>query len=197
VAAPTTPYCTPALASLLSKNMFRGRAPSSSSPVDPTELGQLITWTDSMLQGDFSTVGYKLPFVALSGETWPTWQTNLLQFMSAIGSMAMATGYILAPAPALVQGRNTGGQNAYAVLIESFREQIRDNGLRFRAQYWAGTKAEKNLATIYGPMTDFMKDRYDPTRYELFRAFTERIEGEYADVKAMNIDWDYMYGSRN
>ena len=149
-----------------------------------------------MLEGDFSSVGYKIPFQTISGETWPTYQTNLLQFMSAIGSMAMATGHILSPAPALIAGRVSGDRNAYSVLIDGFRNQIRADGFRFRAQYWPGTKAEKNLATIYGPSTDFGADYWDPTRYELLRAYTNRIVEMFSDVQDYNINWDYVYGMR-
>ena len=194
--APSTPYVTTALAGILSKNMFRGQAPNANTSVSATELAQLITWTDSMLDADFSSIGYKIPFQAISGETWPTFQTTFLQFCSAIGSMAMSTGYILSPAPMLVAGRASGDRNAYAILIESFRVQIRENGFRFRAQYWPGTRAEKNIATKYGPFTDFMKDKFDPTRYELLRDFTTRIESEFAEVAAMQIDWDYVYSLR-
>lgn len=194
--APTTPYCTWTLATLLSLNMFKGRTPTINSPIDPTTGAQLITWVDSLLQGDFHSVGYKIPFQAISGETWPTFQTTLLQYASAMGAMAMATGYILAPAPQLVAGRTQGERNAYAILIESFRNEIRTHGFRFRAQYYNGTKAEKMLATRYGPQTDFMKDRFDPTRFELFRAYTDRMVDVFEDVQDYQIEWDYMYQDR-
>lgn len=194
--APTTPYCTPQLASLLSLNMFKGRTPTALSPVDPATWTQLITWTDSMLEGDFHSIGYKIPFLELSGETWPTFQTTMLQYASAMGAMAMASGYILSPAPQLVAGRTQGERNAYAVLIENFRLEVRKHGFRFRAQYYNGTKAEKNLATVYGPQTDFMKDRWDPTRYELFRAYTDRMVEVFDDMADYQIAWDYVYLDR-
>jgi len=193
---PSTPYVTPTLASILSKNMFRGQAPGASTPVENSELVQLISWTDSILDGDFSSMGYKIPFQQISGETWPTYQTTLLQFMSAVGSMAMATGYILAPAPTFQSGRASGTNNPYAVLMERFREQIRLDGFRFRAQYWPGTKAEKNIATIYGPFTDFGMDYWDPTRFELLRAYTNRMVDVFDDVLDYRINWDYVYGIR-
>ena len=194
--APSTPYVTPALASILSKQMFKGQAPSSNTSVDNTELAQLIAWTDSMLNVDFASLGYKIPFQTISGETWPAHQTVFLQFASAVGAMAMATGYILAPAPALVAGRVSGERNAYAVMIEGFRNQIRQDGFMFRAQYYNGTKAERLIATKYGPYTDFLGDHWDPTRYELLREYTERIVDVYADIAGYNIDWDYLYDER-
>lgn len=196
MAAPSKPYCTYELASLLSQNMFKGRTPNANSAVDPMTITQLLTWTESMLEGDFHSIGYKIPFLELSGETWPTFQTTMLQYASAMGAMAMATGYILAPAPQLVAGRAQGERNAYAVLIESFRLEVRKHGFRFRAQYYNHTPAEKQIATAYGPQTDFMKDRWDPTRYELFRAYTDRMVDVFDDIADYDIAWDYVYQDR-
>lgn len=193
---PVTPYTTPALASILAKNLFRGQVPSASTPVTSTELVQLIAWVDSMINGDFRSVGYKVPFLTLSGETWPTDQTVLLQFMSSVGAQAMASGHILLPAPTMRPGRVGGEKNVYAVFIDSFRNSVRDGSSRFRAQYYMGTEAEKRLSEPHGPRTDFMEDYLDPTRYQLFRGYTDMMRDEFTDVQAEMIDWDYMYALR-
>lgn len=198
MAAPTTPYSTPAQAAYLMQNMFRGVVPSGTTPVTSTVLAQLITWVDSVIDSDFAAVGYILPFVAVSGETWPTHQTAFLGFMSATGAAAMASGHILKPAPAMSMGQQGGDQNVYAVMFNKFRTDIDKSGFHFRAQYYAGTKAEKWIATPYGPRMDFWpSDLYDPTQYELTRAYTNRMHELFSDVKDMDIDWDYMYALRD
>ena len=193
---PTTPYVTGDLASLLAKNLFRGQTPSFSTAVTDMEMDQLILWTDSMLNMDFFSVGYKVPFLTLSGETWPAHQTTFLQFMSAVGAMAMASGYILAPAPAMHTGRVSGERNVWAVLIEGWRQGIHENGFHFRAQHYIGSKAEQWLATPYGPDTDFIRDKWDPTRFELLRDWTDRITDVHSDIQGLDIDWDYLYSLR-
>jgi len=194
--APTTPFCTPALAGILSKSLFRGQNPSSTTSVKDSDLEQLIAWTDAQLCGDFRSIGYKVPFIEISGETWPTDQTTLLQFWSAVGAMAMASGYILRPSPQMLPGRSGGERNVYAVLIEAARRDIREHGYHFRAQTYIGTKAEELLTEPQGPRTDFGQDYVDPTRFELMHAYTDRMREVFSDIKVMNLEWDYVYELR-
>ena len=154
---------------------------------------QLIAWTDGILNGDFRSVGYQVPFVALTGETWPADHTVLLQIMSSVGATAFSTGYVLSPASAMGAGARFGSKNAWATLFDSFRQQIEKTGLMFRAQYYIGTKAEQWLAKAYGPRQDFLDEYYDPTRHELLRAYTGRIFGVHEDMAELDIDWDYAY----
>ena len=191
--APTTPYVTPAIARILSNGLYRGQAPNANSPVSDSDLEQLITWTDAQINNDFRAIGYKVPFLELSGETWPTDQTALLQFWSAIGAMAFATGYVLRPAPQMLPGRSGGERNVYAVLIEQARRDIREHGFHFRAQTYIGTRAEELITEPQGPITDYGKDYYDPTRYELFHDYTDRIREVYDDMKDLTLEWDYIY----
>ena len=191
--APTTPYCTPAVAQVLSKSLFRGQAPGPTTPVTESEIETLITWSDARLNGDFRAIGYKIPFVEISGETWPTDQTALLQFWSAVGAMAMATGYILRPAPQMLPGRSGGERNVYEVMIEEARQQIREHGFHFRAQVYIGTKAEELLTEPQGPRTDYSQDYWDPTRYELFHDYTDRIRDLFSDMQDLVLEWDYIY----
>lgn len=193
MAVPTTPFTTPAIARVLSTSLYKGRVPDANSPVPEADLEQLILWTDAQIQGDFRKIGYKIPFVAISGETWPTDQTTLLQFWSSVGAMAMATGYVLRPAPQMVPGRSGGERNVYAVLIETARQEIREHGFHFRAQTYVGTKAEELLTEPQGPRTDYGQDYYDPTRYELMHAYTDRIKELYTDMAALSIEWDFIY----
>ncbi len=192
MAAPATPYVTSELASILLQNMFRGQVPDANTPITESVYDQLITWSDSILGGWFAGVGYKIPFLEISGETWPTFQTTLLQIMSSVGSAALASGYVPLPAPRMVPGRDAGQQNVYAVMFNSFREQIETNGCGFRGQYYLGKRAEQWCNEPYGPRTDFYDGYYDKTRYQLLKDFTDEYMTVFSDMKALGMDWDYL-----
>jgi hypothetical protein len=194
---PTTPYSTSKQAAYLLKTMFRNTRPGPSTPVTDEEFTQMIQWCDSVIDMNFSSVGYIVPFATLSGETWPTHQTNWTAYLSAVSAAAMAGGYILAPAPAMMPSQVRGGQNIYASMINQFFVSIGKHGYHFRAQYYRGTKAEKWLTTPQGPRTDFMSDYLDPTRYELLSAYTDRIVELFGDVGDLDIEWDYLYSLRS
>lgn len=189
---PTTPYVTSELASILLQNMFRGQVPNAQTPVSDYVFGQLITWSDSLINSWFAGVGYKIPFATLSGETWPAHQTTFLQMMSAVGSAAMASGYVPMPAPAS-RPSSSRSKNLYAQMLDSFRDAIKENGLGFRAQFWAGKPAERWCTEPTGPRTEFYDGYYDPSRYELFKDYTDRVAGVFSDMEELNLDWDYLY----
>jgi hypothetical protein len=176
--------------------MFRGLTPNASTPVSNTELAHLIGWGDAILEGDFQAIGYKIPFQEISGETWPVNQTTLLEMMSSVAAIALGTGYLLAPAPAMTIGRVQGERNPFWVMIDRFRQAISDHGFRFRAQFYLGTKAEKLLSDPHGPRTDWMEDLYDPTRYQGLRKYTDFIAEAFKDIQDYDIDYDYMYSFR-
>jgi len=189
---PTTPYVTGALASILSKNLFKGQIPSASTPVANTEIDQLILWVDGIIDGDFSDLGYKVPFQEISGETWPSWQTVYLQIMSAVGAMAMTTGHILLPSPVMRPGRAGGEENVYTTLFRRMQARVQKRGLRFRARYYRGTQAERFISDPQAPRTDFQVEAYDPSRYELLKLYTDRMVSFFGDIRKMNIDTDYV-----
>jgi len=198
MAAPATPYSTSAQVGLLLKTMFLGANPSATSPVTTEDFTQLISWVDSVIDSFFRSVGYKVPFVAMSGETWPTSQTVVLSYMSSIGAAAMAGGHILNPAPAMVPIRSGGGdQHPYTIAIDKSLQHVLDHGYHFRAQFYLGTKAEKWISEPQGPWTDFMVDRVDPTRYQMVRGYTDMIADVFDEYEAMDIDWDYMWSLKD
>jgi hypothetical protein len=191
--APTTPYSTAAQAAILMQSMFRGIVPGATTPITATVLSTLITWTDSIIDQRFAGIGYVIPFQGISGETWPASQTSFLNFLSAIGSAAMAGGYILTPAPDMRPGRAGGERNIYAALFESLLGKVEINGQGFRAAYWPGTKAEKWIDTPKGPRLDFLEGYYDPTRYQHMFDFTAMISDVKDEMADFELDWDYLY----
>ena len=136
---------------------------------------------------------FSIPFLTISGETWPTWQTTLLQMMSAVGAGAIASGHIPLPAPRMSPGREGGSQNVYATMFNSFRTQIEKSGMGFRGQYYLGKPAEQWCNEPVGPRTDFYDGYYDPTRYMLLADFTDKFKGVFGDMAELDMDWDYIY----
>lgn len=196
MAVPTKPYSTSDQVGYLVQSKFYGGAPSPTTVPSSTVIATLITWTDGVIEMEFQSRGYKLPWVEISGETWPVAQTTLLGFMSAIGAAAMAGGHILKPAPMMGPGQRGSQGNIYSIAFEQMRKQIETTGYRFRAQYYAGSKAEQWIAEPYGPRGDFMEDYWDPTDYWLLKQYTEELHTVFAEMNAMDIDWDFMFSLR-
>lgn len=195
--APTSPYATSAQVSYLLNSLFIGSTPGITTIPTKTMVENHVTWTDTVIDAAFRSIGYKIPFVVVSGETWPTSQTNFLSYFSALGAAAMAGGWILRPAPAIGSGIGTGSGNIFADMFERVKRDIIDTGIGFRADYYLGTRAEKWLSEPYGPRVDFLEDYRDPTRFDMFSQYTDRILKEYAEVRSMNINWDFMFPARS
>ena len=191
--APVSPYTTPAITAIMLQHMFRGIAPGVNTPVTESVMEQLINWTASIVETRFAGVGYEIPFTALTGEAWPGNQTTLLQFVTSCGSAAMASGYILQPAPQTRPGSRGGELNVFAALFENFFVALADGKYSFRAMYRRGTKAEKFLSEMQAPRLDFLQNHIDPTRYQTVREYADMMNGIFGDVSALNIDWDYAY----
>jgi len=196
--APTTPYCTSDQVSYLLTTLFVGSTANANSMPTASRIDTLIPWTDSLVEATFRSVGYKIPFAVLSGETWPMSQTTFLSYMSAVGTAALAGGYILRPAPAMGGFASRAAQgNVFGELFDRMRRDILETGIGFRADYYKGTKAEKWLSEPYGPRIDFVEDYIDPTRFQGLAEYTEMLMDEYAEVRSLDIDWDYVYELRS
>lgn len=194
MAPPTTPYSTPTQVSYLLQPMFRGAIPGAGTAVTDTVFDQLIPWVDSVIDGYFRSVGYKIPFAVITGETWHVSQTTLLSYMSAIGAAAMAGGHVLNPAPAMMPIRSGGGdQHPYAIAIDKSLAKILETGYHLRGDFYLGTDAEQWLSEPLGPWSDFMIDYYDPARYQLVRGYTNMMRDVFIEMKGFNIKWDYLW----
>lgn len=197
--APTSPYTTSAaVAVLLTTPLSKKSELDNSTTPGKTATDQIISWICSQIDLQFSMAGYVVPFVAISGETWPTSQTTYLQLISTLGAAAMAGGHSLRPAPALAPGRQGGSGNVFQDLYDKELLKIYDSrtGLsmaRFRASYYPATPAEKSIGTPYGPTTDWMEGYYDPSRYLGNYEIADRCFDLQMQMSAMNIQWDYIY----
>jgi hypothetical protein len=195
MAAPSSPYATATQVAYLLQHRFRGATPGAGSTPPDTTIEQFIAWTDAVIEANFQTVGYKIPFVEMAGETWPTMQTNLLAFMSCLGTAAMVGGFIFMPA---LLGRGSPGAqgNVYADNFTKMLVQVQKNGYHFRADYYNATQAEQWIADAYGPRGDFQEDYWDPTRFWLLQQYTTEVQKVFDEITEMDIDWDYLYNLR-
>lgn len=199
MAAPMSPYSSPAQVAYLLRSLYLGGPPTAITVPENVIVQNHIFWSDAVLEAAFRMVGYKIPFESLSSETWPASQTAMMSYASSVGAAAMVGGYILRPAPAIGPGRSTPGAsgNAYADMFERFRQDISSGGLGFRAAYQLGSKAEKFLSDPYGPRLDFLEDYFDPTAYQTMREYTDTVLSQNALVKSFGIDWDYLWELRS
>jgi hypothetical protein len=157
----------------------------------------LIIWTDAVIDAAFRTVGYVIPFAAISGESWAASQTNLIAYLSAIGAAAMCGGWILRPAPSLgpITGNAASG-NVFAEMFERMKSDVYKGGLGIRASYQLQSKAEKWCAEPYGPRMDFLEDYFDPTRNQMLIEYTNMIMDAHEEITDLDLDFDYLFSLR-
>lgn len=169
--------------------------------VEPTSVpsegvvDQLRLLKSAQLLDAFAEAGYYVPFQVVSGETWPAHQTNYLASIEAIG-VAGDVGATLRPAPAtgVTRGRVA---NVYQQMFADTLQRVRFGTTRFRARYWPGTPAERNLRSPRAPMTDFGEGYIDPTRHTLMKHLTTLHAQMRSDLNIETLDWDYFWELRN
>lgn len=193
MAVPTTPFCTPQDVALMMRNLFINAPPSSSTtPTDDT-MEQLIRSTDAHILMAFQAVGYKIPFEILTGESWPSHQTDFLKYLSQIGTAAAISGYVLSPLPTR-SNRSTGENSVFASLFNKAKKDLSETGFHFRAGYYLGTKAERWLVEAKPPGNYYLDNVKDSDRYSLFGEYAEKVFAEYGLVA--NNTWKSLLSSQ-
>ena len=184
---------------MLLRNLLQGGADFNTGTT-PTKVSvdSILVWVSSQIDMQFGAAGYKVPLVEVTGETWPTHQTNFLALVACLGAAAYVGGHSLKPAPAIAPGKSGGTGNLFQDLFNTELQKIfdRDNDrthLRFRADYYAGTPAEKALCEPNAPTTDFMEGYFDPTSYLSVWDVTEEMRAVQDAMKDLDIEWDYLY----
>jgi len=165
-----------------------------------TAVDSIIDWVSAQVDMQYGQAGYKVPFVVLTGESWPTPQTNFLTMLAVFAATAHISGHVLKPAPAVAPGREGGSGNIFQDLFNRELRKIwdgRKTHLRWRADFYAGTPAEKALTEPSGPGLDFMEEQFDPTRHENMWNITERIRKVQLEVAALGLEWDYMFNYKS
>ena len=200
MSAPTAPYATSAQVAVLLTNLLKGGADFTTGTT-PTKamVDSVILWVSSQVDMQFGAAGYKVPFVEISGETWPTSQTQYLALITSLGSAAYVGGHILKPAPAVNAGSPGGAGNVFQDLFDKQLKRIFDEDsertrLRFRADFYAGTPAENALTQPSGPTTDFMEGYYDLSSHQTLWDFTQTMREIQETLRDYQIPWNYMWG---
>jgi len=185
----TAPYCDSAYVAFLLSFLRGGKGQDFSPVSSPTDsiIDTLVASVAGRIDIAYMSAGYRIPFAAKTGETWPTSQTQFLQHLNGVGTAAFMGGNVVG-APATGPGRSRSSGSIYGDEWKRLINAITDlgKGVRsealLRADTFNGTPAER-LLSVPGPATtDFLEGYYDPTRYDLFHAFTTRMKDFYQDM---------------
>lgn len=199
---PTSPYgVTDEMVALFMKNLLYGATKfTKDSALPKTTINQFISWATASVELKFSEAGFILPFVELTDETWPTHQTTYLQLVICIG-VASWINPALKPAPAMGQGSSGSSETVFGALFKEELKRIYDgtkHAIRFRSQYYLGTPAEKALTEPHAPLSDWLENKVDKTKYMGLYDYTELMH-DTVNVEVMNLNtkWDYVYDMFN
>jgi len=194
MAVPTSPYCASNDVAILLQQLLKYASDFSAS-TQPTKVvvEKLITWKSAEIDMAFASIGFYVPYEEISGESWPSLQTNMLELMCSFGAAGMVAGPVLKPAPAM--GRDSGkSPNAYTAAYDAFIASIPTNAAGFRMKYRPGTKSEQITRTPRGPIPDHLLGYIDPTRFQTATEYTEmimrlrRTEG----IDTTSPQWDHL-----
>jgi hypothetical protein len=205
--AATSPYCTADDVAFL-LTMSRGGKPVEYGPnTVPTEelVDHLISVIAGKIDVAYMSAGYRVPFEDKSGETWPTAQTAFLKFFNEVGVAAYMGGNVAVP-PVTAPGRPAVGQSIYQQEWENLTTAVTNIAERdrrptvalLRAETYPDTAAEWRLSVSQPATSDFLEGYYDPTRYDLFHAFTVRMKAWYQDKELVSPESpEYMWTLHN
>jgi len=203
--APTSPFSTTKQIAYLLLMLFpnsRYADPQFNNTDTSPSLAvveQIRTFKSAELMMAFASVGYKIPFVELSGETWPTHQTNFLALVEAMGAAGVVAD-AREPAPAM-SGEAGPDTNKYTTSFNSWLKTIEKSGAGLRADYYSGTKAEKWMLTPRAPTTEYTANypaNYaDPAKFGLLLDNLRHLQDQYDDISDRHLDWDYVYQLRS
>lgn len=199
---PSSPFATTKQIAYLLLNLFPGTGINQSDPdftsstlPSLTTVSSIRTMRSAVLMMEFSNVGYKIPFEALSGESWPDHQTNFLAMLEALG-VAGDLANSLKPSPARGSSAGPSG-NIYTTAFQDWQKVIRESGGGLRAGYFIGTKAEQWMSVPRAPTTDYTarwpNNYADPAKFGLLLDNLKLLEDQFEDIAKRNLNWDYVY----
>lgn len=199
MSVPTSPYTTAAAVKFLLRVPLTKQSIGASTTPDSDTVSQVLTWIGGEIDVRLAAAGFVVPLAVISGEEWPTHQTNYLGMVASLGAAGMAGGFAMAPAPALAPNRQGGktGNRLYdlyqAELDKIYNQQTGRTGLALRASYYAGTPAQVAVTEPKGPTTDFIEGKFDPTRVLSSFDVADRLLAIQASMKDLEPHWDYVY----
>jgi len=195
VAAPASPYCTPRQVALLFPQIVKDREDFADGITKPgrTLVEQYINWISAQIDRSFMGAGWKVPFLALSGESWLVSQTNYLQILAVTGVTGMISTPQVANPTRKGDKRGVFKQEYDKEILSIWEPMKRRTSIRFRAQYYNDTPAEAMLVTAAGPTSDYMEGKYDPTRHESLAEMTRKTQDMQKVFEYLDVPWDYLY----
>lgn len=193
----TAPYCTSTDVRVLLIFISQIGAtdfPTTGIPPVRGDISTMISQAASRIDQAYASVGYVVPFSAISGETWPSYQDGFLSYFNAIGVAAMFASPASSPQIADMRASRRD-RSQYGSEWDDLLEGIKAIGRReegsatslIRAQTRIGSSAEWMLATPYPPLSDFLEGYRDPESTDLMREFTDRYRTYYAYVKSLEL----------
>lgn len=190
MAGPTPPYCTSQQVAYYLGQLFPGQV--SVPDFDDTETFPSKTTVDFVIDNvsaeidmALASVGYKLPLVEWSSETWPTFQTTLLRLLACLGASAHLIN-ALKPAPATGSGKPQDQGNIYLTQYDEKLKALREGaGLQIRADCYVNTPAFRKLYALRAPMTDWGEEIIDATDFAQWSEATLLLQRTYDDMSRL------------
>lgn len=181
---PTSPYCATTHVYVLriyQQDMGEEDFQDNGDP-PRSAVEQWIRQIAARMDQAFASAGYILPFEAISGETWPEYQTFFLQFMNAAGVASMLGKdaaqtqiYNLAAGERASRSRH---QIEWESMINGVEQKIAEKRLRsvslIRAATRSGSNAEWLLSAPAPPLLPSVQGYRDPAMTDDLREFTLR-----------------------
>jgi len=198
MAAPAAPFCTTAdVASLHPQLLNQGTdftdGPKATSPAKSV-ITAYITLISNQALMKFRRAGYKIPFVELAGETWPTDQTVYMQLLTMLGVSGLMAGPSISN-PGVRGRQNNVFKEEFLQALNEIYDPATDVAMPWRAQYYSRTAAERAIGTPALPMTDYLNETYDPYLHYSFYDLTTKIHSVHRIFKdVLDLDWDYSWG---
>ena len=191
-------YCTSLQVSYILRGMFPNTvgSPTGFTELTTPTLTQVESWitlVDSELDMALAEAGYMLPLVAITGESIPAQQTNLLTLASIMGVAGMVID-ALKPAPAVGSGSRSGFPTGTRYFRDRFLEILNKikhtAGMGIRAKTYPGTPANIKLKSHRGPMSSFREGLEGASDNMTLREFTDLVQLWNSDVKDWE-SWEY------
>lgn len=167
MALPIVPYCTSAqVASFLPTLLKGGSDFTAQTFPTKTMVDQYISWISAQVNRAFAEAGYVVPLAAVTGESWDNTQTSYVEYVTIMGAAELALR-VIKPNPS-GPGRANTLSNIFEVSYKEELQKIESAAIRFRANYYMGTLAERAVLNSNKPNYEgYGEDEENPTFYDM------------------------------
>jgi len=192
---PVSPYCSSAEVAMLFPNLIGGATDFEDglTSIPKSTVDLFIQLVSGRIDAALSQAGYYIPLAAISGETWPGFQTDFLKLMTMTG----VAGMLSRPQSVNPIGGNQPDRNLFKEQFNKdissiFNPRTRKSTLSFRANYREGSAAEAVLSSLASPTTNDMAGYSDPTQNEGFASITRRLHELQTLYEASDVAINYV-----